>query len=91
MKFEEARQAAVAEVSDKVSKNTIELSPATTDKIKDAMRASLSQLGQVTNKIIGDVSTQMRELATYSENPESLPKYIEMKMNNLLIEKAQKE
>lgn len=91
MEFETARQEAIKEVSEKVSKNEIELLPATTNKIKDAMRGGLSQLGQVTNKIISDVSTQMRELATYTENPETLPKYIEAKMNSILIEKAQKE
>jgi hypothetical protein len=90
--FQAARAEAVQKVMDATTKNfRSRLTPETQAKIKDAMKGSLSQLGGITNKIITDVSTQMRELSNFTENPESLPQYIKTKMDNLLIEKWLKQ
>jgi hypothetical protein len=92
MKREQARETAIQEMLDQTRKDSSNrLTQETQDKIKDMTNTQLSKLGEVTSKIVGNVSQQMRDTSIFTEAPETLGRYLSMKMDNMLIDKALKE
>ena len=92
MKREQAREQAIQQMIDQTSKDTANrLTQETQDRIREMTNAQLSKLGEVTSKIIGNVSQQMRDTSIFTEAPETLGRFLSMKMDNILIDKALKE